>query len=107
MLTDRIHLQLQRRVIAALPMQDHLDKPALNARDNLLQRRAQNPFACCRTRCRMRPGTLEISAKLHQMLSFLLARWRRPFRVELCDLSLDPVHTFERNVPTALQLASH
>src|SRR5580704_9273611 len=54
----------------------------------------------------MRPGTLEVSAELHQMLSFLLAQRRRSFRVECCDLSLDPVHAFERHVPPALRLTS-
>ena len=56
-------------------------------------------------RCRMRPGALEIGAELHQMLSLLLAQWRRLFRVERGDLSLDAVHACERHIPAALQLA--
>ena len=45
MLADPIHLQLQRGVVPALPMQDHLDEAILDARDNLVQSRAQDPLA--------------------------------------------------------------
>src|SRR5262245_8179330 len=36
MLAGRAHLELQRRVITALPMQHHHDEPVVDARDNLL-----------------------------------------------------------------------
>ena len=56
----------------ALPMQHHLDEAAFDARDDLVKRGAQNALACSGTRSRTRPGTLQIGAELHQMLSFLV-----------------------------------
>jgi len=40
MLAGSIHLELQRRVVAALPMQRHFDEAVLDARDDLVQCRA-------------------------------------------------------------------
>jgi hypothetical protein len=45
-----IDLQLQRGVVPALPMQDQLDEAAFDAYHDLMQCRAQDPFA--RFRCR-------------------------------------------------------
>src|SRR4029077_17845525 len=42
MLAAPIHPQLQRGVVSALPMQDHLDEAAFDARDDLVQRCAQD-----------------------------------------------------------------
>src|SRR6516225_7348626 len=92
--------------VAALPMQDHLDEAALDAHNDLVQCRAQDPLAgrCCRSR--MRPGELEIGAELQQMPPLLLAQGRRLSRLKRCDLAFDSVHHLQRLVPAALQLAS-
>src|SRR5215831_1735410 len=52
MLADPIHPQLQRGVVPALPMQNHLDEAAFDTHDDLVQCRTQDPLAyrCCRSR---------------------------------------------------------
>jgi hypothetical protein len=106
MLAGPVDLQIQRGVVPTLPMQDHLDKAAFDAHNNLVQCRAQDPLAgrCCRSR--MRPGELEIGAELQQMPPLLLAQGRRLPRLKCGDLAFDPVRHLQRLVPTALQLAS-
>src|SRR3984893_8085955 len=98
--------RFQRGVAPTLPMQDHLDEAAFDARNDLVQCRAQDPLAgrCCRSR--MRPGEIEIGAELQQMPPLLLAQGRRLSRLKCGDLAFDPVHPLQRLVPTALQLAS-
>src|SRR5204863_6050315 len=80
MLAGSIHLQLQRGVVSALPMQDHLNEAALDAHDDLVQCRAQDPLARCCCRSRVRPGEFEIDAELQQVLPLLLTqgRWLPP-----------------------------
>src|SRR5258708_7649498 len=46
MLADPIHLERQRGVVSALPMQDHLDEAAFDSHDDLVQCRAPDPLAC-------------------------------------------------------------
>ena len=106
MLAGPIYLQIQHGVVAALPMQDHLDEAAFDAHNDLVQCHAQDPVAgrCCRSR--MRPGELEIGAELQQMPPLLLAQGRRLPRLECGNLAFDPVRHLQRLVPTALQLAS-
>jgi hypothetical protein len=55
----------------------------------------------------MRPGTLEIEAKLHQLSPLLLALRRRPAREDVSDLAFYSVDGLQWLVPAALQLASH
>jgi hypothetical protein len=64
LLASPIHLQLQRGAITAPPMQDHLDEAAFESHDDPMQGRAQDPLAsrCCRRW--VRPGEIEIVAKL-------------------------------------------
>ena len=64
-LAGRVHLELQRRVVAALPMQHHADEPVVDARDDLLECRAQDPLArrracagCDRARARSAPSRI-------------------------------------------------
>jgi len=106
MLAGPIYLRIQHGVVAALPMQDHLDEAAFDAHNDLVQCHAQDPVAgrCCRSR--MRPGELEIGAELQQMPPLLLAQRCRLSRLKCCDLAFDPMHHLQRLVPTALQLAS-
>src|SRR5262245_55046872 len=89
MLTSSIHLELQRCVIAALPMQHHFDAGVLDPGDDLTQCRAEYPLACRRTGGRMRPGPFQVCTEPHQVLALLLAYWQRPFRIQPCDLTLD------------------
>jgi len=107
MLADPIHPQLQRSVVSALPMQDHLDEAAFDARDDLVQRCAQNPFARCCRRSWVRPGELQIGTELHQEPPLLLAHRCRLPRLERGNLALEPVHDLQRLVPAALQLTGN
>src|SRR6267142_2735000 len=67
MLAGPIHLQLQRGMVSALPMQDHLDEAAFDAYDDLVQCGAQDPLARCCRRSRVRPSELQIGTELHQV----------------------------------------
>src|SRR5215471_10582399 len=107
MLANSIDLQLQRGVVSALPMQDHLNKAAFDTHDNLVQCGAQDPFARFYRRSRMRPGELQIGPEPHQMLPLVLAQGRRLLRLELGNLTLEPMHDLQRLVPATLQLARH
>src|ERR1700680_2907110 len=55
----------------------------------------------------MRPGAIEIGAKLHQPLPLRLTQRRRPARDDRSDLAFYSVYGLQRLVPAALQLAGH
>src|ERR1700693_2066593 len=80
---------------------------AFLADDNLAERRAQDPLARSGCGGRMRPGAIEIGAKLHQALPLLPAPRRRPARDDGSDLAFYCVYGLQRLVPAALQLAGH
>jgi hypothetical protein len=63
-------------VVAALPVQDHVDDCTFLAHDNLVERCAQDPLARSGGGGWMRPGQLEIDTELHQLLSLRFAHWR-------------------------------
>src|SRR5258708_2974619 len=92
MLADPIHLERQRGVVSALPMQDHLDEAAFDSHDDLVQCRAQDPLACRGCRGGVRPRAIKIRAELHQVLPLLLSQGRRLPRIDCGDLAFDPVH---------------
>ena len=97
-------LDLNRGVVAALPMQHRVDDRAVAADDDPRQRRARDALAG--GRCgRVRPGALEIGAERHQLSALRLAERRRPARHYGDDFALDPSHGLQRFVPTPLQLA--
>src|ERR1700674_4083710 len=72
-LAGSVLFHFQRGVIAALPMQDHLDVPSFDANDDFVQSRTHNPFPRRRGGSWMRPGTCEVGAKLHQLLPLRFA----------------------------------
>jgi hypothetical protein len=76
-LANPIHLQLQRGVVSALPMQDHLDKTVVDAHDNLVQYRPQDSFA---RRCRC-VAILAALAPLNPD--------QHPLRIDLADAQHD------------------
>src|SRR5947209_10438472 len=104
MLAGSIHLQLERGVVSAVPMQDHLKEAALDAHDDLVQCRAQDPLARCCCRSRVRPGEFEIGTELQQVPPLLLTQARWLSRLERGGLALEPVHDLQCLVPAALQL---
>ena len=55
-------------MVAALPVQDHLDVLGFNAHDDFAQGRTHDPLPCRRRGGRMRPGEFEVDAKPHQLL---------------------------------------
>ena len=108
MLADPIHLQLQRGVVAALPMQDHLDEATFDAHDDL----AARPHA--RSSC----VSLTVAAGCDQASSrsapsciscFRSFSPKAPvFRASSAAISPSIRCTAcKRLVPAALQLASH
>ena len=102
MLAGPIDLQLQRGVVAALPVQNQLNEAAFDAHDDLVQCGAQDPFAgFCRHR-RVRPSELQIGAEPRQMLLLLLAQGCRLLCLELGNLALEPMHNLQRLIPAAL-----
>jgi len=107
MLAGPIHLQLERRVIPALPMQDHLNEAAFDAHHDLVQCGAQDPLACFRRRRWVRPSQLQIGTELHQLPPLFLPQRGRLLRLELGNLALEPMHDLQRLIPAALELASH
>jgi hypothetical protein len=88
-------------------VQNHVDDCAFLAHHDLVERCAQDPLA--RSGCGgwMRPGQLEISAELHQLLSLPFAPWWRLGRDDGSDLAFYSVHGLQCVVPAALQLAGH
>ena len=68
----RILLDFQRGMIAALPMQRHIEKTILDPHHDLAQHSAGDPLARRHGRGRTRPGYLHIGAKAHEVFAFLL-----------------------------------
>src|SRR5215471_18840113 len=101
------HLQLQRGVVSALPMQDHLDEATFDAHDDLVQCGAEDPFTgfCCRGR--VRPSELEIDTEPHQLPPLSLSQRGRLFRLQLGNLALETMYDLQCLIPAALELASH
>jgi len=94
-------------VIPALPVQHHVDDRAFLAHHDLVERRAQDPLARSGRGAWMRPGQLEIGAKLHQLLPLPFPQRRRLGRHNGSDLAFYSVHGLQCLVPAALQLAGH
>src|SRR5215471_8469718 len=88
-------------------MQGHLDEPTFDAHDDLMQCGAQDPLAGFRRRGRVRPSELQIGTELHQVPPLFLPERCWPFRLELSNLALEPMHDLQRLIPAALELASH
>src|SRR3954463_5930419 len=68
MLADAVPRHAQGRVIAALPSNDKAERVVLDTNDNLLDQRADDPFAGCWRGTRAVPGPLEISAEREQAI---------------------------------------
>jgi hypothetical protein len=62
----RILLHLERRVVAALPVQDKVDIAVRNAHHDLVEHCANDPLAGRHRSRGTRPSLLEIGAKLHE-----------------------------------------
>jgi hypothetical protein len=69
-------LNLQRGMISSLPVQHHVVDGAFPAHNDLIERCALDPFACCGCSGRMRPSELEIGTELHQLLPLSLTQRR-------------------------------
>src|SRR5712671_2040938 len=106
-LADSIPLHFQRSVVAALPMQDHLDILGLNAHDDFAQSRTQDSLACRRRCRRMRPSACEVGAELHELLPLHLSQGHWLPCLESSDLAFDPVHDLQRLVPAPLELTGN
>src|SRR4051794_39342115 len=77
MLADAVPRHAQGRVVAALPTNDKAERVVLDANDNLLDQRADDPFAGCWRGARAVPGPLEISAEREQAIPVRGAQRRR------------------------------
>src|SRR5215469_3694726 len=58
-------------------------------------------------RGRVRPSELQIGTELHQVPPLFLPERCWPFRLELSNLALEPMHDLQRLIPAALERASH
>src|SRR3954467_1343174 len=68
MLADAVPRHAQGRVVAALPTNDKAERVVLDTNDNLLDQRADDPFAGCWRGAWTVPGPLEISAEREQAI---------------------------------------
>src|SRR3954466_2339742 len=68
MLADAVPRHAQGRVVAALPPDDQAERVVLDTNNNLLDQRADDPFAGCWRGARAVPGPLEISAEREQAI---------------------------------------
>jgi len=68
MLADAVPRHAQGRVVAALPSNDKAERVVLDTNDNLLDQRADDPFAGCWRGAWAMPGPLEISAEREQAI---------------------------------------
>ena len=100
-------LDLQSRVIAALPVQNEIDEWALLLHHNLVERCAQYPLAYGRCRCGVRPCARQVGAERDQLLALGLAKWRTFLRNHGGHVAFGAVYRRKRFVPAPLQLASH
>src|SRR3954464_11320116 len=66
MLADAVPRHAQGRGVAALPTDDQAERVVLDTNNNLLDQRADDPFAGCWRGARAVPGPLEISAEREQ-----------------------------------------
>ncbi len=76
-----------------------------DAHDDFVQSGTQDPLACCRSGSWMQPSKFQISAKLHQMLPFLLTQRGLSPGLERCEIVFDLVHGKQRFIPAAFQCA--
>src|SRR5271166_1703572 len=101
----RVLLDLQRRVIAALPMQDHFDPVILDAHDDLMQDGPDNSLARRRRRGGVRPSDLEISAKAHETFALPLVEDRLRLLIEGFQLIFEPTDLDELFIPSTFKFA--
>jgi hypothetical protein len=101
----RVFLDFQIGMVAALPMQHHLNKTTLDPRDNLVQHGADDPLARYRGCGWMRPGYLHIGAKAHEMLAFLLVENWRAALIKFLEFVFEPAHVDELAVPPPFEFA--
>ena len=99
----RVLLDLQWRVVTALPMQDHLNPVIFDTHDDFMQDGADNPLARRHCRGRMRPGDLQVSAKAHEMFTLLFAENGLALHIEGFQLIFEPARLDELVVPSAFQ----
>jgi len=100
-------LDLQGRVIAALPVQDEIDDGALLRHHDLVECCAQYPLAggCCRSR--VRPCARQVGAERDQLLALGLAERRSFLRNHGGNVAFGAVCRRKRIVPAPLQLAGN
>src|SRR4051812_12361573 len=77
MLADAVPRHAQGRVVAALPPGDQAERVVLDTNNNLLDQRADDPFAGCWRGAWTVPGPLEISAECEQAIPVRGAQRRR------------------------------
>ena len=105
MLSGSVFLDLQLTVIAALPVQDQHDMPVLEAHDDLMQNRPDNPLARSRCGCWVRPRQLQVGTQLQEPISFRVAQRGLLLALDRLELVFKVAHRDKRLVPTPFQLA--
>ena len=98
-------LNLQLRVITALPVEDEHDVSFLEAYDDLMENRPNNSLARRGRRCRMRPRQFQVGAQLHKAFSFRLAHNSLLLGLDHLQLIFEVAHRHERLVPAVFEFA--
>src|SRR3954449_5429620 len=103
MLADAVPRHAQGRVIAALPSNDKAERVVLDTNDNLLDQRADDPFASCWRGARAVPGPLEISAEREQAIPVRGGQRRLGACCQCIPFILQRAHAQETLVPASLK----
>src|SRR3954465_12287699 len=103
MLADAVPRHAQGRVVAALPSNDKAERVVLDTNDNLLDQRANDPFAGCWPGARGVPGPLEISAEREQAIPVRGGQRRLGACCQCIPFILQRAHGQETLVPASLK----
>src|SRR3954468_7469722 len=104
MLADAVPRHAQGRVVAALPPDDQAERVVLDTNNNLLDQRADDPFAGCWRGARTVPGPLEISAECEQAIPVRGAQRRRGACRQRVPFVFQGADNEETLVPASLKL---
>ena len=96
---DVLSIKIDKEIV------DPNDVAFLEAHDNLMQNRSNNPLARCGCRCRMRPREFQISPQLHEPFSFRVAQRGLLLALDRRKLICKVAHRQQRLVPAPFQLA--
>src|SRR5271155_3267710 len=105
MLADAVLAHAQGRVVAALPSDHETKRVILDANDNLVDQRADNPLADRGCLTRAVPGSLDIGAECEQTLPFRDGERRLRTRCERVAFVFKGTHRKQTLIPSMLKFS--